>query len=45
MNEPQQTDQQDTGNWLSDQVEIRVSRMLLVAAGLALLVLVGIALD
>ena len=45
MNEPQRNDLQRAGDWLSGQVEIRVSRWFLVAAGLAVLVLAGIALD
>lgn len=43
MNEQQQTDLQRAGEWLSG--EVRVSRKLLVAGGLLLLILVGVALD
>lgn len=43
MNEHHKTDLQRAGDWLSG--EVRVSRKLLVAGGLLLLILVGVALD
>ncbi len=45
MNEPNRTDLQRAGDWLSGEIEVRVSRKLIVAAGLVLLVLVGVAID
>lgn len=43
MNEQQQTDRQSAGTWLSG--EVRVPRQLLLAGGILLLILFGIALD
>ena len=45
MSEQPQTDLQRAGAWLAQEVEIRVSRRILVAGGLVLLLLAGIALD
>ena len=45
MDEQSRSDLQRAGEWLSQEVTIRVSRKVLVAAGLAVLVLIGVALD
>jgi hypothetical protein len=43
MNDHRKTDLQRAGEWLSG--EVRVSRRLLVAGGILILILLGIALD
>jgi len=43
MNEHRQTDLQRAGDWLSG--EVRVSRKILVAGGILLAILFGVALD
>lgn len=45
MNEQQRTDIRRIGDWLGGEVEIRVSRKILAMAGLALLILIAVALD
>lgn len=45
MDEQQRIDIRRIGDWLSGEVEIRVSRKILAVAGLLLLVLIAVALD
>ena len=45
MDEDKKTEVQRARDWLTTEVEIRVSRMVLVAFGVAALVLLGIAID
>ncbi|MHA7878965.1 MAG: hypothetical protein ACX931_04180 [Saccharospirillum sp.] len=45
MNDNRKTELLRATDWLSEEVQIRVSRKMLVVASLALLVLLGIALD